>query len=231
MYVACYVPLVAAAREQVRTAGMPIRTTPTASDSLVHALPYTAMLVAFLVLVYFARAEIGGPIAAMTMVVFVLTLLLMVRQGAMMRDDARVRERRATEMVEARYASLIANASDVIMIVAPDGTLRFASPAFERTFGLQSRRECRAQPVRSVGRRGPRRAADLPGRRGGERRRRRRAGRAAAATRRSPLHARDRRQQPDRRPGRAGTGARPARHQRAQGRSRKSCASWRSTTR
>jgi hypothetical protein len=31
---------------------------------------------------------------------------------------------RAKEMVEARYASLIANASDVILIVAPDGALQ-----------------------------------------------------------------------------------------------------------
>ena len=73
----------------------------------------------------------------MTMVVFVLTLLVMLRQGAILRDDARLRERRATQMVEARYASLIANASDVILIVASDGALRFASPAFERTFGLK----------------------------------------------------------------------------------------------
>ena len=72
------------------------------------------------------------------MVVFVLTLLMMVRQGTMLRDDARQRERRATQMVEARYASLIAHASDVIMIVAADGTLRFTSPAFERTFGLKA---------------------------------------------------------------------------------------------
>src|SRR3989440_4754866 len=40
-------------------------------------------------------------------------------------------------MVEERYASLIANASDVIMIVAPDGALRFVSPACERTLGLK----------------------------------------------------------------------------------------------
>jgi len=76
-------------------------------------------------------------VALMTMIVFVLTLLVMLRQGAILRDDARLRERRATQMVEARYASLIANASDVILIVASDGTLRFASPAFERTFGLK----------------------------------------------------------------------------------------------
>jgi diguanylate cyclase (GGDEF)-like protein/PAS domain S-box-containing protein len=40
-------------------------------------------------------------------------------------------------MVEDRYASLIANASDVIMIVGPDALVRFASPASERTLGLK----------------------------------------------------------------------------------------------
>ena len=107
------------------------------SASLARALPYGAMLVAFVVLVYVARAEVSGPVAEMTIVVFVVTLLIMLRQGPMLRDDARMRERRAKELVEARYASLIANASDVILIVAPDGALQFASPAFERTFGVK----------------------------------------------------------------------------------------------
>ena len=61
----------------------------------------------------------------------------MVRQGVTLRGDALLRERRAARMVEERYASLIANASDVIMIVAPDGALRFVSPACERTLGLK----------------------------------------------------------------------------------------------
>ena len=138
LYVACYVPLAAAAYEQLRTAHTSFRAVSAASNSVVHGLPYAAMLVGFLVLVNFARAEFGGPVAVMTMIVFVLTLLMMVRQGTMLRDDARQREQRATQMVEARYASLIAHASDVIMIVTADGTLRFASPAFERTFGLKS---------------------------------------------------------------------------------------------
>ena len=95
------------------------------------------MLAAFLVLVYFSRSNIGGPAPIMTMVVFVLTLLLMVRQGVMLRGDALVRERKAARIVEDRYASLIANASDVIMIVAGDGQVRFVSPACERTLGLK----------------------------------------------------------------------------------------------
>jgi diguanylate cyclase (GGDEF)-like protein/PAS domain S-box-containing protein len=94
------------------------------------------MLTAFLVLVSFTRGDIGSPATVMTIVVFGLTLLVMVRQALVLREDALTRERRAARMVEARYASLIANASDVIMIVAVDGALRFASPASERTLGL-----------------------------------------------------------------------------------------------
>ena len=61
----------------------------------------------------------------------------MVRQALVLRENALSRERRAARMVEERYASLIANASDVIMIVGVDGALRFASPASERTLGLR----------------------------------------------------------------------------------------------
>jgi diguanylate cyclase (GGDEF)-like protein/PAS domain S-box-containing protein len=70
----------------------------------------------------------------MTVIIFVLTSLVMVRQGVLSRDDALLRERRAAGLVEARYASLIKNASDVIMITNAEGTLQFASPAAERTF-------------------------------------------------------------------------------------------------
>ncbi|MGA9027811.1 MAG: hypothetical protein WB440_17295, partial [Steroidobacteraceae bacterium] len=125
LYVACYVPFAAAARVQLRASASVERSAPAASDALVQSLPYAAMLAAFLVLVYFARGDVGGPTTLMTMIVFSLTLLLMVRQALILRGDASMRERRAARMVEDRYASLIANASDVIMIVATDGALRF----------------------------------------------------------------------------------------------------------
>jgi diguanylate cyclase (GGDEF)-like protein/PAS domain S-box-containing protein len=134
LYLVCYVPLAAAGREQMRATTA--RGAPRASDSLAQSLPYAAMLTAFLVLVSFTRGDIGSPATVMTIVVFALTLLVMVRQALVLRGDALTRERRAARMVEDRYASLIANASDVIMIVAVDGALRFASPASKRTLGL-----------------------------------------------------------------------------------------------
>src|SRR5258706_10777433 len=137
LQVACYVPFVAAAREKMRTSATTVKSARLASESLAQALPYAAILAAFLVLVYFSRRDIGSPTTTITVVVFSLTLLVMVRQAMVLRDEAITRERRAARLVEDRYASLIANASDVIMVVAADGALRFASPASERTLGLK----------------------------------------------------------------------------------------------
>ncbi len=131
IYLSCYVGLAAAAREQLRGGPLPVGA-PT--GGLGQAMPYIAMLVSFLVLVYFTRGDASDPATVMTMIIFALTLLVMIRQGVIFRDDAQLRERRAAGVVEARYASLIRNASDVIMIADVDGRLRFVSPAAERTF-------------------------------------------------------------------------------------------------
>ncbi len=115
-----------------------MRGSPSALGSvLIQGMPYVAMLASFLVLVYLETNAPANPANSMTVVIFVLTLLVMLRQGVLSRDDALLRERRAVGLVEARYASLIKNASDVIMIVDIDGRLRFGSPAAERTFGIQ----------------------------------------------------------------------------------------------
>jgi diguanylate cyclase (GGDEF)-like protein/PAS domain S-box-containing protein len=136
IYLSCYGWLGAAAREQLR--GEPsVRAAPSQfGTALVQGMPYVAMLVSFLVLVYVETSTASSPATAMTVIIFLLTLLVMLRQGVLSRDDALVRERRAANIVEARYASLIKNASDVIMIADVDGRLRFASPAAERTFGM-----------------------------------------------------------------------------------------------
>jgi diguanylate cyclase (GGDEF)-like protein/PAS domain S-box-containing protein len=137
LYVAFHVPFAAAARAQMRSPEQSAPSAAATSDALVQSLPYAALLTAFLLLVIFTRGDIGGPGTIITIVVFGLTLLLMLRQSLVLREDAATRERRAARLVEDRYASLIANASDVIMIVGVDGTVRFASPASERMLGLR----------------------------------------------------------------------------------------------
>ena len=136
-YLAGYAPWAAAARAHLRMPAEAMPVTSNAPDAVSRTLPYVTSLIVFLVLIYLARTDIDGPVAVMTTVVFTLTLLLMVRQGVVLRGEAAVREQRAARIVEDRFASLIANASDVIMIVESDGVLRFVSPACERTFGLR----------------------------------------------------------------------------------------------
>ena len=136
IYLSCYIWLTAAARSHVRGAP-PTRRAPSAfSIALIQGLPYIAMMVSFVVLVYVESSTMSSPVNTMTVIIFVLTSLVMVRQGVLSRDEALLRERRAVGLVEARYASLIKNASDVIMITDAEGRLQFASPASERTFAI-----------------------------------------------------------------------------------------------
>jgi diguanylate cyclase (GGDEF)-like protein/PAS domain S-box-containing protein len=137
LYLCCCVPLAAAGRAQMRLSAAPAVASSGTSDVLARALPYAAMFAAFLVLVYFARGNVGRPATVMTLIVFALSLLLMLRQVVILRGDAAEREQRAARLVEDRYASLIANGSDAIMIVGADGVVRFASPACERILGLR----------------------------------------------------------------------------------------------
>jgi diguanylate cyclase (GGDEF)-like protein/PAS domain S-box-containing protein len=135
LYVACYLPMAIAGREQMK-----VNATGVGWDvpkSLAQSLPYGAMLTALLVLVSMTHGDLANPATLMTIIVFGIGLLVMVRQSLVLREDALIRERRAARMVEERYASLIRNASDVIMTVAVDGALMFVSPAVERTLGLR----------------------------------------------------------------------------------------------
>jgi diguanylate cyclase (GGDEF)-like protein/PAS domain S-box-containing protein len=136
IYLSCYIWLAAAAREQLRSTPALRRAPGAFSTALMQGMPYIAMMMAFSVLVYVESSTGASPVNAMTVIIFVVTSLVILRQGVLSRDDALLRERRAAGIVEARYASLIKNASDVIMIADTDGQLRFASPATERTFSI-----------------------------------------------------------------------------------------------
>src|SRR5579863_4540810 len=123
MYLACYLPMAAAGRAQMRAVAAPARETSRTNGALARSMPYAAMAAAFLALIYLSRGGLGGQATLMIGVVFALTLLLMFRQAVVIR------------MTEEHYASLVANASDVIMIIGTDGVVRFSSPAAARTLG------------------------------------------------------------------------------------------------
>ena len=136
LYLACYIGLAGAAQVQIRDRSRPERQKAASGGALTQGVAYAGLGLSFFVLVYFAAGDGRSPVTVMTISIFVLAILVMARQSVILRDDAQARQRRAVDLVEARFASLIRNASDVIMIVDADGRIEYASPAMQRTFGL-----------------------------------------------------------------------------------------------
>jgi diguanylate cyclase (GGDEF)-like protein/PAS domain S-box-containing protein len=136
LYLACYAFLAAAAQVQIRDKSRPERQRSAGASALTQGIAYAGLGLSFFVLVYFAAGDGSRPVTVMTVAIFVLAILVMARQSVILRDDAQERQRKAVDLVEARFASLIRNASDVIMIVDAEGRVEYASPAVQRTFGL-----------------------------------------------------------------------------------------------
>ncbi len=136
LYLACYAGLAGAAQVQIRDKSRPERQRTAAGGVLTQSVAYAGLGLSFFVLVYFAGGDGNNTVTIMTVAIFVLAVLVMARQSVILRDDAKERQRKAVDLVEARFASLIRNASDAIMIVGADGRIEYASPAMQRTFGL-----------------------------------------------------------------------------------------------
>jgi diguanylate cyclase (GGDEF)-like protein/PAS domain S-box-containing protein len=136
LYLACYAGLAAAAQVQIRDKSRPERQRSAGASAITQGIAYAGLGLSFFVLVYFAASDGSSPVTIMTVAIFVLAILVMARQSVILRDDALARQRKAVDLVEARFASLIRNASDVIMIVDAEGRIEYASPAVQRTFGL-----------------------------------------------------------------------------------------------
>ena len=148
LYLACYVPIVAAGRAQVRAVTSRSHRAP--RGALARSMPYAAMQRrSWCSISIISRGGLGGQATLMIGIVFALTLLLMVRQALVL------------AWREEHYASLVANASDVIMIIGTDGAVRFASPR-SRDLGAEARRTSTARSLaRAMGRRRRRATARL----------------------------------------------------------------------
>ncbi len=78
-------------------------------------------------------AQTGGRNVAggIAFVAVAMVLLLLIRRVAAVKDDVAL-----LGMSEARFRSLVQHSSDVILIVDPDTTIRYASPAAKQVLGL-----------------------------------------------------------------------------------------------
>jgi PAS domain S-box-containing protein len=75
-------------------------------------------------------------ITTLTVGAALLTFMVVVRQLAAMRDTLHHERAEARREAENRFRSLVANASDVIIVLSRDGVVVYASPSTQRLFGV-----------------------------------------------------------------------------------------------
>jgi diguanylate cyclase (GGDEF)-like protein/PAS domain S-box-containing protein len=98
-------------------------------------LPYVATLPGFALLLKVALEQDAQPMIGLVFGAVLLTVLAFARQIVSSREAVMALAEAAARENEARFQALVQHSSDVIMIVDPDGTIRFASPSMTTVFG------------------------------------------------------------------------------------------------
>ena len=103
-------------------------------------IPFAAVLPGFALLLKLAVSgspQAGGtqPLLGLAIGVVVLTALAFARQFTSTQDAVRALAESTARNNEARFQALVQHSSDVIMILDPDGTIRYASPSMALVFG------------------------------------------------------------------------------------------------
>ena len=100
-------------------------------------LPYASLVLCYLLLLAEAanRKAAGQPWTVLAIGAVLLTLVVVLRQIQAVRENAALVAQRAAQVNEARLRSLVQHSSDVISIIAPDGTVQFVSPSIKRVLG------------------------------------------------------------------------------------------------
>jgi len=111
----------------VRIAGVDASSTAATQKHTISALPYIAIFMTFVLLLYVAHERLHEPLGGLIAAAIVLTSLIAMRQALSLRL---VRE------TEARFSSLVRNSTDVIAILGADFRVRFASESAGNIFDV-----------------------------------------------------------------------------------------------
>jgi diguanylate cyclase (GGDEF)-like protein/PAS domain S-box-containing protein len=95
-----------------------------------------AVALAYGLLVIETRPHWREPLGGLVLSAALLAILVMARQFVALRENARLQAEQATLATEARFRSLVQNASDIILVADAEGVLRYRSPSAERTLAL-----------------------------------------------------------------------------------------------
>jgi diguanylate cyclase (GGDEF)-like protein/PAS domain S-box-containing protein len=99
-------------------------------------LPYLAVVLCYALLIDEAIKRPGEQWAYLAEGCVVLTVLVVLRQIAAVRENARLVSETAARENEARFRALVQHSTDLIAIADIDGVLRYVSPSITKLFGF-----------------------------------------------------------------------------------------------
>jgi diguanylate cyclase (GGDEF)-like protein/PAS domain S-box-containing protein len=106
--------------------------TPEGRPPRMSVVPTLAAGVGFLVLASAVVRSMSLDLLVIVLVGVGLTAAVLARQVVATRAEARLAEQRVEEQTEARFRSLVQNASDIVLVVGADGVIAYHSPSAER---------------------------------------------------------------------------------------------------
>jgi diguanylate cyclase (GGDEF)-like protein/PAS domain S-box-containing protein len=119
-------------RRAGRAAGAPSLALPAPTVSL---LPYFSVALGYGLLVAAVFGRRGDLVDGLVICAVPLTAVVLARQLVSVRENMGLLARQATQQSEARFAALVQNSSDVILLVDLSGVVRYQTPSVERILG------------------------------------------------------------------------------------------------
>jgi diguanylate cyclase (GGDEF)-like protein/PAS domain S-box-containing protein len=102
----------------------------------VGLVSFGALAAGYVLLAVVASRSESRLVIGLTIGAAVLTAVVVVRQIVTVRENLDHEARRTRRSVEERFESLVANASEAIVVVDRDGTVLYASPSVQRLLGF-----------------------------------------------------------------------------------------------
>jgi len=98
-------------------------------------VPYAAVVVGYGLLVTVVREVWAEPLGGLVLGAVALTGITVLRQIVAVRE--RDRAQQTARRTEERFIALVRHASDLIIVLEPDSTVRYVSPSIERLLGYE----------------------------------------------------------------------------------------------
>jgi len=103
----------------------------------VSPLPYAALVATYGLLLSVSLDPWTDPLSGLAIGAALVTVVAVARQVLAVRENARLLAETAARQSEVRFRSLVQHSSDVIIVIRPDGGIRFVSPSVSRVLGYE----------------------------------------------------------------------------------------------